>query len=474
MAAVGSGLFLATIDGSIVNVSLPILERELNAPFALIQWVVLGYLLIITSLMLTIGRLADMFGKKPLFLSGYIIFTLGSALCGLSSSAEQLIASRIFQAVGAAMTMALGTAIITEAFPPEERGQALGISGALVSIGLMAGAPLGGLILGSLTWHWVFFVNLPVGLVGILLVIRFIPSWKPPGGQRFDIAGALNLFACLVTFLLGLSIGQDSGFSNPVVISLLGTSLVLLATFLAIELKARQPMIDLSMFKEMLFSVNLVTGTMTFICSAGVVLIAPFYLQNVLDFSAQKAGALLTTVPIAMGIMAPLAGRLSDRYGTRVLTAIGLAIGTCGYLAVSTLNENSTALGYLLCFLPVGVGMGVFQSPNNSAVMGAVPRYRLGVASGLLSISRTIGQVIGISLVGTFWATQVRVLGFTAGDTTSAPAAIQAAALQQTMRGIVVILSIALGLSLWAFFKERSLMASRETVEAPAEYTKGD
>ncbi len=472
MAAVGSGLFLATIDGSIVNVSLPTLETELNAPFALIEWVVLAYLLIITSLMLTLGRLADMFGKKTIFLAGYIIFTVGSALCGLSSSAVMLIAFRALQAVGASMTMALGTAIITEAFPSHERGQALGISGTLVSIGLMAGAPLGGLILAILSWHWIFFVNIPVGLVGIYLVIRHIPDWKPPGGQRFDLPGAVSLFACLVSFLLGLSIGQDSSFSEPTVIWLLSASLILLVAFIIIELKSLHPMIDLTMFKEQLFSVNLVTGTMTFIGSAGIVLIAPFFLQNVLDYSPQKAGALLTIVPIAMGILAPVSGRMSDRYGTRALTVIGLAVAALGYLAVSTLTENTTAMGYLLRFLPVGIGMGIFQSPNNSAVMGAVPRHRLGVASGLLSISRTIGQVMGISLVGSFWATRIRIMGYGGGDATSAPAAIQAIALQQTVRGIVALLIIALGLSIWAYLKERRLMANHETKDGVVKFPK--
>jgi EmrB/QacA subfamily drug resistance transporter len=456
MAAVASGLFLATIDGSIVNISLPVIEKELNAPFALVQWVILGYLLVITTLMLAIGRLADMVGKKNLFLAGYIVFTLGSALCGLATTIQQLIGFRALQALGASSIMALATAIVTETFPSTERGKALGLTGSLVSIGLVAGPPIGGIILGNLSWHWIFLVNIPIGIIGSILVYRYIPAWKPHGGQHFDLAGGFTLFACLLCFLLGLTLGQQLGFNDPWVLLLLFSWACFLVVFILLERRAPEPMIDFSLFRNKLFSINLITGFMTFVCSAGIVLLMPFYLQNIMHLDPRKAGLLLTTVPIAMGTMAPLAGWLSDRFGTRPLAALGLIILTIGYFLVGTLTEETSVFGYLLRFLPVGIGMGIFQSPNNSAIMGESPREHLGVASGLLSLSRTVGQTTGIALVGTFWATRIVAMGWSGGDATSAPPSLQVTALNQTSLVIVVFLIFAVALSLWAVWKEKS------------------
>ncbi len=249
MAAVAMGIFLATIDGSIVNVALPILETELNTTFALVQWVVLAYLLTVTTLMLGIGRLADMFGKKPLYTAGLVVFTLGSFFCGISSSVYMLIAFRVFQAVGAAMLMALGAAIVTEGFPPSERGRALGISGTLVSIGVIAGPTMGGLILKNLSWHWIFFVNLPVGILGLIMVLRYLPARKPVGGEKFDLQGAVFLFLTLIFFLVGLTTGQEIGFSSPFVIALLVASAAGLVFFIRLEGRLPHPMVDLSLFR---------------------------------------------------------------------------------------------------------------------------------------------------------------------------------------------------------------------------------
>src|SRR5512139_2468459 len=186
LVAVSMGIFLATIDGSIVNVALPTLSREFDASFAVVEWVVLAYLLTLTALLLSFGRLADMLGKKPIYLAGFVIFTLGSVLCAIAPGIYWLIAFRILQAIGATAILALGMAIVTEAFPAEERGRALGITGAVVSIGIIIGPALGGLILAFLSWHWIFLVNLPVGIFGIWLVLRNVPFVQPPGGQRFD------------------------------------------------------------------------------------------------------------------------------------------------------------------------------------------------------------------------------------------------------------------------------------------------
>ncbi|HSJ54580.1 MAG TPA: MFS transporter [Anaerolineae bacterium] len=457
MAAVGMGIILATIDGSIVNVALPTLVRAFDAGFAAVQWVVLAYLLTVTTLMLSIGRLGDMIGKKSLYAAGFVVFTAGSVLCGLSPTIGWLIGFRVLQAIGASMLMALGMAIVTEAFPPSERGKALGISGSMVSIGIVLGPVLGGLIIGALSWHWIFYVNLPVGIIGTWMVFRFVPASRPAGEQRFDWLGALLLFASLMSLLLAMTLGQQGGFGQPAVLLLAAAWLVLLAAFLAVEWKSPQPMIDLRLFRNRLFNVNLITGFATFVSMAGTIILIPFYLENVMGYSPRSVGLLLAVVPIAVGITAPLSGVLSDRVGTRPIAVAGLALILLGFVAVSTLSLDTTAVGYVLRYLPVGIGIGVFQSPNNSAVMGAVPRERLGVASGLLSITRSLGQVTGIAVMGALWASRVAARAgiALAEGATAAPAAAQVAGLNDTFRVVVVLLALALLLAAWGLVQER-------------------
>jgi len=407
MAAVAMGVFLATIDGSIVNVALPTLVRSFNTEFAVVQWVVLAYLLTVTTLILGMGRLGDIVGKKPVYAAGFVVFTLGSVLCGMAPSVYWLIGFRVLQAVGAAMMMALGTAIVTEAFPPTERGRALGIMGSIVSIGIVIGPVLGGILISGFSWRWIFFVNLPIGILGMLMVARFVPDLKPAGGQRFDYLGAFTLFASLMAFLMALTLGQQMGFAETLVLSLFAIWLVFLAIFIVVEWKSSQPMIDLSLFKNRLFSTNLITGFVTFVCIAGTIILMPFYLENTLGYDPRAVGFLLAIIPISMGVTAPIAGSLSDRVGTRPITVAGLLVLVVGYYAVSTLSLQTTALGFTVRFLPIGVGMGIFQSPNNSAIMGSAPRARLGVASGLLAITRTLGQTTGIAVLGALWASRV-------------------------------------------------------------------
>jgi len=466
MAAVAMGVFLATIDGSIVNVALPTLVRAFGTDFAIVQWVVLAYLLTVTTLMLSVGRLGDMVGKKPLYAAGFVIFTLGSVLCGLSPAVYWLIGFRVLQAIGAALLMALGMAIVTEAFPPSERGKALGISGSMVSIGIVVGPVLGGLLIGALSWHWIFFVNLPIGIAGTWMVIRFVPDLKPAGGQRFDLLGALTLFVSLMALLLGLTLGQRQGFGQPGILALFAGWLAFLALFIAIEWKSPHPMIDLSLFKNRLFNINLITGFAIFVSMSGTIILMPFYLENVLGYNPSSVGLLLAVVPIALGIAAPLSGTLSDRLGTRPITVVGLLMLLIGFLAVSTLSLQTTALGYVLRFLPIGIGIGTFQSPNNSAVMGAVPRTRLGIASGLLSVTRTLGQSTGIAALGALWASRVayRAGGPLPEGATAAPAAAQVAGLNDTFIVVVVLIALALLLAVWGLVQERR---SRQPAASP-------
>jgi EmrB/QacA subfamily drug resistance transporter len=467
LSAVGAGVFLATIDGSIVNIALPTLVDELQTTFPVIQWVVLAYLLCVTTLMLSIGRLADMIGKKMIYASGFVVFTIGSTLCGLAPTVTWLIAFRVLQAVGAAMVMALGTAIITEAFPPQERGVALGISGSIVSIGIIIGPTIGGLILSVTSWHWIFLVNLPIGIIGTLMVLRFVPITRPPGGQRFDYLGALTLFACLLTLLLALTIGQQRGFTDGLILSLLLVGMGLAALFIWIERVVEQPMIDLRLFQDKLFTINLVTGFITFVAISGTLLLMPFFLEIVLGFPPRQVGLLLAVVPLAMVFVSPVSGFLSDRFGSRSITLIGLVILVFGYYFVSTLNTQTSGLEYVAKFLLIGVGMGIFQSPNNSAIMGSAPKERLGIVSGLLAVNRTLGQTTGIALLGALWSWRVvnSHRSSLPGGATSAPPLAQVTGLQETMWIVIGMLVVAVFLSAWAFIRERRLLNGRTQPE---------
>lgn len=457
LSSVSMGIFLATIDGSIVNVSLPTLVHAFETDFALVQWVVLSYLLTVTTLMLGIGRLADIYGKKRIYIAGFVIFTLGSALCGLSPTIHALIGFRVVQAVGASMTMALGMAIVTEAFPGHERGRALGITGTVVSVGIAIGPTLGGFIIQNISWHWIFFVNLPIGVVGTWMVIRYVPDFKPAGTQRFDYWGALTMCIALLSLLIGLTMGQRLGFGTTPVIALLVSALIFLVIFIKLELHVNEPMLDLRLFRNSLFSVSLTTGFIVFICLTGSLLLIPFYSENVLGFNPQQTGLLMAVVPIALGIVAPISGALSDRYGSRLITVAGLAILTLGFFLVSSLDADTSVREYILRFLPVGIGMGVFQSPNNSAIMGAAPRSRLGIASGMLSVTRTLGQTTGIATLGALWAGQVfkHVGSVLPGGATTAPVSAQVAGLQTTFLLVSVLMAGALLLSIWGLRQEQ-------------------
>lgn len=466
MAAVALSTFLATIDGSIVNVALPTLVSDLNTDFATVQWVVLAYLATLATLLLSVGRLGDMVGKKPIYTAGFVVFTTGSVLCALAPSVFWLIGFRVIQAIGAAMLLALGMAIVTEAFPPSERGRALGLNGTIVSIGIVIGPTLGGVLIEAFSWHWIFLVNLPVGIIGTVMAVRYVPAFKPEGRKRFDFAGAAALFFGLLALLLALTVGQGLGYGDVRILALFGLCALLFTLLVYIERRSEHPMIDLKLFQNRLFSINLVTGLITFIALGGTIILMPFYLENVLGYGTRNVGLLMATLPIALGIVAPISGALSDRIGTRPITVVGLIVMLFGFYAMSTLSTGTTALGFILRFLPVGIGMATFQSPNNSAIMGAVPRKRLGVASGLLSMTRSMGQTIGIAVLGALWAGWVLLYQGEAlpGGATTASAVAQAAGLHNTFLLVMGLLAFALVLAVWALAQER-----RECRAAPVQ-----
>ncbi len=400
MTAVGLSIFMATLDVTIVNVSLPTLVNSLRTDFATIQWVILGYVLVVTSMTLSMARLGDMLGKRNLFAGGLLLFTLGSLLCGLSPGVYWLIAFRMVQGLGAAVTQALGAAIVTEAFPSSERGKAMGIIGSTVSVGLAMGPALGGILIGTLGWRSVFLINIPIGALAVWATFRHVPpSGREGNDQAFDFPGAFLVLFLMGTYALGMTFGQRQGFGHAGSISLLFTAALFLAAFIVVEKRTASPMVDLELFKNALFSINLLMGWLVFIVVAASFTL-PFYLEKVKDFRPEMVGLLMMILPVSMGLVASLAGLLSDRFGARGVSVVGLLVCIWGCLSVSSLNQDVGALGTALRLVPLGVGMGLFQSPNNSAIMGAVPRHRLGLASGLMTLSRTLGHTTGIPIAG--------------------------------------------------------------------------
>lgn len=404
LAAVGVGNFMAPLMGSIVNIALPDITSYFKVGLPTAEWVVMAFLLVISSLLLTYGRLGDMLGHKPVYVTGFAVFTVGSALCGFATSIEMLIAFRILQGIGAGMVMAIGPAIITAAFPPRERGKALGIMGMVVAAALAAGPALGGLLVGYFGWRAVFLLTVPIGLFGTLWA-AYILAWKrEPSRQTFDFLGAGLFSAGLTLLLLVLSKGQEWGWDSFRSLVFLAAAGAALALFIRAELKVLQPMLDLSLFRNRLFSAANASALLNFMAQFSVFFLFPFYLLDVRHLPAQQAGLLMMVGPLVVVFLAPVSGTLSDRIGSRLLSSTGMALITVSLFLLSRIGLTTPLPTVALSLGVLGLGVGLFQSPNNSAIMGSVPRHRLGIASGMLATMRNVGMVMGIAVAGAVFA----------------------------------------------------------------------
>jgi EmrB/QacA subfamily drug resistance transporter len=469
LIAVAASTLLATIDSSIVNVAFPTLVEELDTSFNVIQWVALAYLLTIATLTMGMGRLGDVVGKKKLFVVGIAVFTVASAACGLVPDVSWLIGFRVLQAVGSVLILALGAAILVEAFPPSERGKALGWIGTTVSIGIVSGPVIGGLLISSFSWRAIFFVNIPVGIVGSILALRFVPNTSPPKGQRFDIGGAILMSVALFALSLALTLGQEAGFSSPLIITLFALFIAAAIAFVFVELRVESPMLQLRLFRSPMLSVSVVTGFLTFSCLSATFFLLPFYLEGVLGFEVGKVGLLLGAAPLMMGMVSPISGTLSDRLGIRRLTLLGLLIIACVYYGFLTLGVDTTAGHYLLLAVPLGVGLGIFNSPNNSAIMGSVPREYMGIGGGLLTITRLLGQITGIAVLGSIWAASVAAAAgglLPEEGASSAEPLAQVTGLHTTflIAGAIMTMSVLVGA--WGMRRERHDLRGTQIAEA--------
>jgi EmrB/QacA subfamily drug resistance transporter len=399
LATVSIGTFMSTLDSSIVNVALPTIAGQFHTQLSVLQWTVTAYLLAITSLLPVFGRLADMLGRKKIYVLGFVIFTMGSALCGFSTSIWFLISTRVLQAIGASMLMANSAAIIVSIFPLQERGRALGLTGTIVALGSMSGPALGGLLIGLLGWRSIFYINVPIGILGYLVAQSILPGDKPPKEREsFDSVGAVLFAAGMTSLLMAINNSSDQGWSNPSILFGLFAGLALLALFIFNERRIPHPMIELSLFRNRPFIIGNICGWLSFVAMFANTMILPFYLQQVLNYRPSQVGLLMTAFPIAMAITAPISGRASDKYGPLLLTSGGLAITALGLFYFSTLTTTTTFYQVIPGSLLMGMGSGMFQSPNNSSVMSSVPPPKLGLAGGMSSLVRNVGMISGIAL----------------------------------------------------------------------------
>ncbi|MEP6508264.1 MAG: MFS transporter [Gemmatimonadales bacterium] len=408
LITIGVGTFMSALDGSIVNTLLPVISSDLHATVSGIEWVSTVYLLVVSSLLLGFGRAGDIYGNKKMYVAGFIVFVAGSALCGLAPSARALVALRGLQAIGAAMLFANAPAILTKSFPPQQRGRALGALGTFTYLGLTVGPSLGGWLSGTFGWRSVFYINVPVGAVAISLALWFIAHDRPEGTKEpFDFKGAILFMVGLVALLAALNEGHAMGWMDARIIGMFVASFVTFVTFVYVELHTRSPMLDLSLFRGLVFSSTTLSALLNYSSVFCVLFALPFLLIQGRGLTAQHAGLILTAQPIVMAIMAPISGTLSDKIGSRIPATLGMLILTAGILLLAATIQMSNLLAVAAALGVIGLGVGLFVSPNNSALMGAAPRQRQGIAAGVLATARNLGMVLGIGLSGAVFTTMM-------------------------------------------------------------------
>lgn len=388
--------FMVTLDSSIVNVALPVMQKELGVGLGEIQWVSSIYLLMTCAVLLIFGRLGDIYGKVRFFQVGVVVFSVGSLLCGMSTSFEALVAARAVQGVGCASAMANNMGIITEAFPARERGRALGLLASFVALGMMCGPVLGGFIVSALSWEYIFLINVPVGIASLLVGFKTLPSFTPQARElKLDVAGSLLIVPGMLLTFVAITL-LEGGFS-PLVGAMLAAGIALLAAFVAVERRAETPLVVLSVFCDRAFLVNMVCLFISFVAIGVYELMTPFYLQDARGFSPDMAGLIFCIIPLANAVAGPISGAVSDRIGCERPTCVGLLVFAIGLALVGMLGEDSGIPVILACLGLASLGTSIFQSPNNSLIMGSLPTEALGFGGSFSALARYLGMAIGIT-----------------------------------------------------------------------------
>jgi EmrB/QacA subfamily drug resistance transporter len=399
---------MSALDGSVVNTILPIMRDAFKSDVATIEWVVTVYLLVLSGLLLTFGRLGDLRGHKSVYVWGFGIFVISSALCGAAWTSTMLVIFRGVQAIGGAMLASNAPAIVTGNFPAEQRGRAFGLVSTMTYLGLTVGPSLGGWLTQALGWRIVFYINAPVGALALSLSLLFIPKDSSvDSGERFDLPGAAVFLVGLTALMLGLNKGADWGWASPAVLGLLAGALLLLVVFILIERSSPTPMLDLSLFRIPLFSTSTASAILNYICVYSITFLMPFYLIQGRGLNPAQTGLLLTAQPVLMAITAPVSGAFSDRLGSRGPGMLGMSVLAGGLFLLSGIGSGTGLWLVVLGLAIAGSGTGTFISPNTSALMGSAPRSRQGIASGVQAAARNFGMVLGIGLAGAIFTTHL-------------------------------------------------------------------
>lgn len=387
------GVFMATLDGSILNIANPTIASSLGVDLQQVQWVVTSYMLAITATLLFLGNLGDKIGSNRIYTVGFLGFTIGSALCGLADTLSGLIVARVFQALGGSMLMATGIGIVSNSFPPEERGKALGFTGSVVGIGNMTGPALGGFLVARFAWPTIFWINIPIGIIAFFLAWRLLPRQEQVvTNNGFDAVGII-LFG-LAAIILVLSMSAHAGIEWPWLV----IGLTLLLVFYRYESKNPRALLDLELFKVKTFLFGNILGFIIYVVQTFMFFLLPFYLERLLGYTPAQSGLFMTIPPICLTVTAPLAGTLSDRIGPARLTSVSFFLATIAFLGFSLMTAETRPVHIIAALVVFGIGMGCFGSPNNSSILGSVPKNKAGYTGGFIATIRNFGFALGIAL----------------------------------------------------------------------------
>lgn len=400
------GSFMAALNTSIINIALPNITSFYKASLSSAEWVIMVYLVLLSSLLLIYGRLGDMYGYKKIYVLGFIIFTISSLLMVWSPDIFALISLRGLQALGAAMVIAVVQAILAATFPPGERGRAIGFNSMIVSLGLASGPSIGGLLVNFFSWKSIFIINIPIGIIGSIWAWRLLPSHQGTE-QRFDVVGAGVFFFSQLCLLLALSHGQDWGWGSTLVLSLLFAAVLLMLFFIYWERTTPFPMLRLQLFANRLFAAANAAAFFNYLAQYAVTFLMPFYLINTIHLPVYQAGLILTAFPVMMMVTSPISGYWVDKIGSRTLTALGMGLVASATFILSNLSPNSSLVLVVIGLGLVGIGTGLFLTPNNTAIMSSVPKHEVGIGSGMIATMRSLGQVMGVAISGAILNTRM-------------------------------------------------------------------
>lgn len=392
------GALFSVLSGSTLLIALPVIMKDLNTSMSIVTWTIMGYMLVMTILVPSIGRMADMVGRKKLYVSGFAIFTLTSFLCAISQTGVQLLIFRMIQAVGGALIVANSTAIVADAFPKRELGKALGINSMIICVAAVAGPILGGFLIG-IGWRSIFYVNIPIGVVGTLWAfLKLKETAITDEKQKFDINGMITFSAGMLALLTALTLGGFSGWINIYVITLFIASIVLLVLFIKIEDTVEFPMLDLRLLKTRVLAFAFASNFLNGVARGAVTFLLIFYFQGVKGIDPMLAGILLSPFALDMMIVSPFSGWLSDKYGVRILSSVGLLISAVGLAGLMVIKADTPTIQLVIWMSIMGLGSGMFFAPNTSAIMGLVPADKRGIAAGLRTMLTNAGMVLSIAI----------------------------------------------------------------------------